>query len=299
MLEALEAAGDWAGVRQLHDLRNPATDHTWLWSSATTSSKIIRKREFALAVRLRLGADILQGEVTCACCGELLDSRCFHALRCAPGESTRGHNWVSHTLLDVSSLADSASVAEPRGIVPSRPGLRPADLLSSAVFGRPTALDVTIVCPDSEGAGPDPCTAAIRKKRDKYASVLEELREEGIEYKPLAWSCWGRPDGDSVEAVGAMAAAAARRRGLGDPRHLARRTAAQIGAQIWRRAACMVTACLPDTPVCDLAEVLPVREEPPWGGPPGTASDMGRWLDEAAARADGLGLEGAAGSGAA
>ena len=153
-----------------------------------------------------------------------------------------------------------------------------ADLLSSAAFGRPTALDVSIVCPEAEGAGPDPCAAAEQKKVTKYGAVLDELREEGIEYRPLVWTCWGRADGNAQEAMRTMAAAAARRRGYGDPRPLARHLAAQVGAQIWRRAACMVLACMPNIPSEDVRGLLPLRRDPEWGGLPGTASTLEDWL---------------------
>ena len=271
-------SGDWPSVRQLQDLRDPATDHTWLWMLATPAGREVPAREFSLAARLRIGADVVEQGAKCACCGGPLDRRGRHALRCAPGESTRGHNWVSNTLLDVASLADSSSVAEPRGLVPSRPGLRPADLLSSAAFGRPTALDVSIVCPEAEGAGPDPCAAAEQKKVTKYGAVLDELREEGIEYRPLVWTCWGRADGNAQEAMRTMAAAAARRRGYGDPRPLARHLAAQVGTQIWRRAACMVIACMPNAPSEDVRGLLPLRGDPEWGGLPGTAPTLEDWL---------------------
>ena len=96
------------------------------------------------------------------------------------------------------------------------------------------------------GAGPDPCAATCARKVSKYSSILGELQEEGIDYRPLVWSCWGRPGGDAQQAVRTIAAAAARRRGLGNPVVLERHIRSLIGAQIWRRAANMVLACLPD-----------------------------------------------------
>ena len=274
----LEAAEDWPGLRQFDDLRAAGTDHTWLWALSNADGSEVRPREFCTAVRLRLGADIISTEAVCACCGGQLDRRCFHALRCAPGESTRGHIWVASTLVDASSLSDPSTVAEPRGLVGSRPGLRPADLLSSAAFGRPAALDVSIVCPDASGAAADPCAATAARKVDKYGHVLEELREEGIDYRPLVWTCWGRPSGDAQQAMRTIAAAAARRRGLGDPAPLERHLRGSVGAQIWRRAACMVHACLPDAATEDVSRLIRPRGDGAWGGPPGTAPDEGLWL---------------------
>ena len=216
--------------------------------------------------------------MACACCGAKLDRRCLHALRCAPGESTRGHNWVAHTLVDASSLSDSSTVAEPRGLVCSRPGLRPADLLSSAAFGRPAALDVSIVSPDAEGACADPCASTSARKMNKYGPFLDELKEAGIDYRPLVWSCWGRPGGDAQQAVRSIAAAAARRRGLGDPAPLERHIRGVISSQIWRRAACMVLACLPNAPAEEVRQLVRHRGDGPWGGPPGSAPELGDWL---------------------
>ena len=60
------------------------------------------------------------------------------------------------------------------------------------------------------------------------------------------------PAGSGVIAgvcVATLARAAARRRGLADYRPLLRRAHANIGVQLWRRAAAMVKACLPDLPL--------------------------------------------------
>ena len=259
---------DWPAWRQLQDLRAPGTDHSWLWLAATPAGSAFCGQEFCTAARLRIGAPIIETEQECAVCGGQVDVRGLHSLCCAPGESTRGHNWVCNSLLHLSSLSDSSSVAEPRGLVPSRPTLRPADIFTTTAFGSGAAVDVSIVSPDGEGAGADACQAAADGKMKKYGEVLAELREEGIRYMPTVWSCWGRPDTQSVEAVRVLAGAAARRRGLGDPTTLVRRAHAVVGTQIWRRAACMVHACLGRTPVEDVDALLPLghdEEEEPLG----------------------------------
>ena len=133
---------------------------------------------------------------------------------------------------------------------------------------------MSIVSPEGEGAGVDACQAAVEGKLKKYGGVLEELQEEGIRYLPTVWSCWGRPDSQATEVVRVLAAAAARRRGLGDPKFLERRTHAVIGTQIWRRAACMVHACLGRSAIEDVAALLPlevVEEEDEDAGAAATA----------------------------
>ena len=256
LLRRLEATGDEPGIRQLQDLQAEGTDHTWLWIAASTSGFAIRQQEFRTAVRMRIGADVLDEEMPCACCGGVIDRRGLHCLRCAPGESTRGHNWVAGTLLGLASLSDASSLAEPRGLVPSRPGLRPADLLTTTAFGRGAALDVSIVSPDSEGAGSDACAATVKHKLAKYGPILRELDAEGFDYRPLVWTCWGRPDPEARVAVRTLACAAARRRGLGDPRVLERHASAIVGCFIWRRAAAMVHACVGWHAATDVQELL-------------------------------------------
>ena len=214
------AADDHSAVRQLQDLQDESSDHSWLWLFASNAGPPIRSHEFATAVRLRIGADIAPVGHTCACCGGAMDQRALHSLRCAPGESTRGHTGVCHVVHGLASLAESASSSEPRGLVPSRPALRPADVLTSAAFSVLAALDVCITSPDGEGAGADACVSAAARKREHYSAVLEELEDEGVTYKPLVWTCWGRPSPDAQAALRALASVAARRLGLADPRAL-------------------------------------------------------------------------------
>ena len=251
-----ELKGDWPALRRLDDLRAEGTDHTWLWAVSQGPGGLMLPEDFCRAVCLRLGADVIPADISCSCCGERMDKRGLHALRCAPGESTRGHNRTRDTLLGLASLADPTSCAEPRGLIPSRPGLRPADLLTTAAFARLAALDVGIVCPDSAGCGADACSAMVSNKLSTYASVLPELDSEGVSYYPMVWSCWGRPHCDADAAIRSMAAAAARRRGIPDSAGLARRCRSLIGVQIWRRAARMVAACLPCLPSADAPELL-------------------------------------------
>ena len=160
--QELELAGDWAGTRRIDDLRDGGTDHSWIWAAASQSPGCrISGREFCTALLLRLGAPVLKEAGVCAVCGEVMGAQCLHALRCAPGESTRGHNGVRDQLLGLATLGDPCSVCEPPGLVPSRPGLRPADILSSAAFARQAALDVGVASPDAAGAGDDACAALV------------------------------------------------------------------------------------------------------------------------------------------
>ena len=98
----------------------------------------------------------------------------------------------------------------------------------------------------------------VQTKRENYAEYADELSRAGIEYAPIVWSCYGRPHPDAARTLVTLARCTARRWGGGNYRAQARRTAARITTELWRRAAQMVLACWP--PPAEAAEV------PPWGG---------------------------------
>ena len=255
------AAGDFSSVQMLEDLCNEETDRSWLWLAGTVDGPPTKSHEFCTAVRLRIGADLASDDQECACCGGKLDRKGLHSLCCAPGESTRGHGAVASVVHSLARLSDASASTEPRGLVPSYPALRPADVLTSVAFGRQAALDICVASPDGAGAGSDACAAAARRKSENYAGVIEELSEEGCDYRPLVWSCWGRPGGPASSALRCLAAAAARRRGIASGEELERRARALIGAHIWVRAARMALACLRGPRKEEAAELLPAVVE--------------------------------------
>ena len=169
-----------------------------------------------------------------------------HALCCARGESTRGHYACRDALLNFVHIADASATTEEPDLIPSRPALRPADIFTSAALpGGRAALDVGVCCPDAQGAGDDCCAAMEEAKRARYGPFLHELAAQGIRYVPFVASCYGRlhPEADlAMERIGRQAA---RRLGVRDPQPLVRRPRAALGVAIRRRAAAMVTACIP------------------------------------------------------
>lgn len=74
---------------------------------------------------------------------------------------------------------------------------------------------------------------------------MEEMRLQGVTYEPVTFSAFGRVHPDAVAPITNMAKNAARRRGLGNHKLILRRAMARVGVEIWRRAASMVEACLP------------------------------------------------------
>ena len=95
---------------------------------------LLEPDEYATAVRHRLGADHVDETILCCSCGRaLLDTSGAHALSCAPGASTRGHNDVRDAVLDFTRLADATAEPEVLGLIASAPGDRPAEILASAI----------------------------------------------------------------------------------------------------------------------------------------------------------------------
>ena len=115
---------------------------------------------------------------------------------------------------------------------------RPADVLTSAVSAsRVSALEVGIAAVEALNAGVD-CTESMRlRKRQAYSRHLPALEAEGIEYRPLVWSCWGREHLDTTAVLTMLARQAARRRGLPSHKPLLQKTRAQFGAALARRSA--------------------------------------------------------------
>ena len=159
-----------------------------------------------------------------------------------------------------SRMASLASVTPPHQ--PKLAGLPRRVQLSAPLISlhRPLAVDrqpwTCAWLAQTGGAGGGACAAAAVRKRDHYAAVLDELHEEGYDYRPLVWTCWGRPSPEAAGTLRTLAQVAARRKGLAEPAALEGRARALIGAHIWRRAAAMVLACMDRCRQEDVAELL-------------------------------------------
>ena len=159
-------------------------------------------------------------------------------------------------------------------------------MLTSAAFGRLAALDVSVVAPHGAGAGQDAAATQVVAKVRRYAPYLRDLAAEGIAYRPLVWTAWGRPHDDAATAVASMAAAAGRRLGV-PAQALAARARTAVGVAIWRRAARMVAVCGPRLARDDVVGLLPaagraLRAHGAAGpdDPPDVESDVGSDLDD-------------------
>ena len=125
------------------------------------------------------------------------------------------------------------------------PGLRPADILITAVTASySSALDVGVAAPHAAHAGVDCCETMRLRKIDRDRDYLAELDHQGVEYKPLIWSCWGREHEDKSRVLRQLARIAARRRG-DEAKHVLAATRDNVGAAFARRSAAMLLACAP------------------------------------------------------
>ena len=84
-----------------------------------------------------------------------------------------------------------------------------------------------------------------QRKQARLQPFRDELEAGGVEYKPITFSCYGRPHPDALRLMRAFGRRLARRKGTEEHcevRHLA----SCVGVELWRRAARMVRQCLPE-----------------------------------------------------
>ncbi len=255
LAENLLQAQCWSAVRRLSELRDPQVSHGWLWALNPAHGPRVRRDRFWTCLRIRLGIDIIGDATLCPRCSRhVLDTACAHALCCAPGESTRGHNRVRDSTLQLVHAADPSAETEVTGLIPEAPSLRPADIFTmAAIPGCQAALDIGICSPDACGAGADCCESMFQSKMGTYREHLDGLASRNVRYKPLIFSCFGRPHPESHDTLEGIAKQAARRHGVADHRPILKRALDHISVQIWSRAAAMVHACVPESTPEELA----------------------------------------------
>ena len=249
LVTKLEAEGRHADLRRLAELRQDEDqERSWLWAIRRGAEPTLTSADYALAVRAMLGASMLIEPMVCSGCGiHVMDVQGRHAMCCLGAATTIGHNRVRDVIAMGLAMADPGTVIEPMGLVPSRPSLRPGDVLSRA--GREQGLiagDIGIASPGAGGAGTD-CVEAMRAQKLAWYGdeVLSELQAQGITYQPLIASCYGRRSRVLTDILRAAASRAARTRDGATAAGLLRRWQRAIACEIWRRTAAMVRRCLP------------------------------------------------------
>ena len=182
-----------ADFARLKDLRDETVSSKWLWTVDPRSRLTLDSESFIAATRLRLGASFTCQPIRCRLCNRTLDTSGSHALCCAPGEGTRGHNEIRDEVFVITRMTDTTAEREVLRLLDTAPGLRPADILTIAVVpSLSSALDIGVAAPHALHAGEDCCETMRVRKIHHYRNHFEDLRLQGIVYTPLIWSCWGR-----------------------------------------------------------------------------------------------------------
>ena len=201
---------------------------------------------------MRLGCAGPTEPVPCSRCGEFLfDSSGSHAACCAIAESTRGHYGVVNQMLSRVKQCDPSAETEVPGLIPGT-DLRPADILTQAFGNCLTALDVGITSPDARYAGYDCTESMVQRKLEHYGPHLSTLERQNIEYTPLVWSSYGRPNARTVSVLRTLSKRISRRRGTVTAQAVYHSLHSAISTEIWRRAAKQVFHCWPGGPRDDL-----------------------------------------------
>jgi hypothetical protein len=248
LFERYENEGSEEDVRRLRDLTDTKNqDFSWWEQLNPEVDRVLMPEDWVRAMRTMLGAQHLVADSVCGNCGQQrLDAQCYHALCCAGAQKTIGHNRVRDCVAEAFHMADPGTAIEVPGLCPAAPTLRPADVLTRAAH--PTlivAVDVGIRAPRASNARDDAAESMRQNKLDYYGEHLEDLSRRGIVYKPMTFTAYGRRHPCSTNMLHHAATTVARQRGYANAKGLQKRWERQLAAEIWRRAARMVKACLP------------------------------------------------------
>ena len=255
LTEKFRSQGREIQALRVEDLCDASQCHEWLWSLRRQKQKRLPHEEFVLAARMRLGASLIESDAICKLCGSSLDRCCLHPLSYAIGEATRGHTKFQDIVMELALKADPAAETEPQALTP-HPGLRLADILcSAAVRGSLAALDVGVPMPTGADGDADAAQLYLNAKLSKYSRHLAAMQSNGITYKPIIWTAWGRAHPDAISALQSLAIKAARRRGLISASSMMAETRLNIALELQARAARMVMACMPGEDEEDVMKV--------------------------------------------
>ena len=246
--ERWTAEGKVDDLVRLAHITAAGQDHSWVHNLHGSRHAALPPSEWITAARIRQGCPLTHTTIpmTCAACGcQHLDTAGRHATCCAKGESTRGHNDIWDTLLECLREVDATAEKEVPGLVPSDPGLRPADVLTRATtrVGE-MAIDVMVRSPYAQDAGDNPQLEGVQRKVKRYSEVQGELQGLGIVYTPFVWSCYGAPDAAVTQALTHAASKAHSTSRAGSPKAALARWRCRLAVAIWKRNARMAQSCV-------------------------------------------------------
>ena len=199
MAQATNTSDD---MRRLQELRDAGVNHAWLWHLDHSTGEVLTEEEYVIAVRLRLGCEFLTDVVPCRLCVEPLDRKLDHSSCCAKSVRTRRHYAIVRSCMNRFKIADHAAQIEQRGVAESEIAACPADIFTSvAIPGREAALDTSVPSPHAGHAGRDCNESAWRRKHDRYSQLIDEVRSDGIAFRPVLRSSEGRPHSTAIRIV--------------------------------------------------------------------------------------------------
>ena len=215
--------------------------------------------EFATCVACRLGVDVMEGNVPCPFCGELMDSTGIHALSCmSAGDATSMHNGVRdvyHDYCERGGLRPRNEAPQVLAEILGRDNRRrPADVLcipalalaqrlpdgSRAVRTEPVCFDFAVINALGRGHWADtaaaPGRAAERYDTSKrtHRDTERLCREAGYRFWPVVHEIQGGMAKAADAATRAISEAVAEREG---------RDTASVRQEFLSRIAVLVARC--------------------------------------------------------
>lgn len=77
------ARSNYSDARRLSELKDLSISHDWLWMLNPSHGPFVPPDELSMAVRIRIGAPLVDDAIECKRCGGVVDRTGKHCLRCA------------------------------------------------------------------------------------------------------------------------------------------------------------------------------------------------------------------------
>jgi len=122
---------------------------TTVSSDEDGTDTLLRPRNFRIAVAYRLGIPVLDQEIPCPLCKQLINIFGDHATCCTKsGDLIVRHNSLRNLVEDFASDAMLSPVVEKKGILGNTTGRRPGDVtMEKWADGKGLAIDVAVTSP--------------------------------------------------------------------------------------------------------------------------------------------------------
>jgi hypothetical protein len=278
VLEGLRGSSDPAAVARglrLADIASKNSHHDWLWAINPAHGFVLSSDSFCSALRIRLGLPLASyvGALPCAECGGGVEADDLgrHALLCAKGKRTIGHNMLRNHVASLAHISDPCTRTEVSwaspipvdGAIVGRQ--RPADILTTAAFiggVGPAALDVGITTPFTAEASRAPHIDTLEAYRTKKLQQRDAgCKAVGWRYEPLIFSALGRAHDRTASIIHKLCHAASRAFGCVDPRRAEAAWWRNATTLLMERNARMIERC---RPIVDPPPILGGVDDAKW-----------------------------------